>query len=100
MKAPSRLIDDPISTLEQAVVDLKLAHWVKDVSCILKQLGLLLYYTMLTATNLQLHLYLTSTYLWIHTWQLNKIYADIGAAEYAYVVAALRDDPRCLLEGG
>ena len=79
-----RLIDDPVSMLEQAVVDLKLAYENKEVSGILKQLGLLLYYTMLMATTMQLHPYLSSTYLWIHEWQLSKIYINLGKAESAY----------------
>ena len=36
------LIDDPLSTLEQAVMDLQIAHEAKDASNILKQLGLLI----------------------------------------------------------
>ena len=84
VQVPSRLVDDPISTLEQAVVDLKLAHGTKDVPSILKQVGLLLYYTVLMAKKLQLHPYLSSTYLWIHSWQLSKIYVNLGKAEHAY----------------
>ena len=34
-----RLIDDPVSTLEQAVMDLQIAHEAKEVSCILKQVS-------------------------------------------------------------
>ena len=79
-----RLIDDPVSMLELAVVDLKIAYEAKEVSGILKQLGLLLYYTMLMATIMRLHPYLSSTYLWIHEWQLSKIYSDLGKAESAY----------------
>ena len=79
-----RLIDDPVSTMEQTAVDLRVAQEAKDVSSILKQLGLLLYYTMLMATTMHLHPYLSSTFLWIHDWQLSKIYADFGHAESAY----------------
>ena len=46
--------------------------------------GLLLYFTMVMATNLQLHPYLSSTYLWIHEWQWSKIYTDLGKAENAH----------------
>ena len=63
-----RLIDDPVSTMEQTVVDLRVAQEAKDVSSVLRQLGLLLYYTMLMATNTRLHPYLSSTFLWIRDW--------------------------------
>ena len=33
---------------------------------------------------MHLHPYLSSAFLWIHTWQLSKIYADFGPAESAY----------------
>ena len=79
-----RLIDDPVSTLEQTVMDLQIAHEAKEVSCILKQLGLLMYYTMLMATTMRLHPYLSSTFLWIHEWQLSKIYDDFAPAESAH----------------
>ena len=39
---------------------------------------------MLLATRMQLHPYLSSTFLWIHEWQLGKIYSDLGQAESAY----------------
>ena len=55
-----------------------------DASSILKQLGLLMYYTMLMATTMRLHPYLSSTFLWIHAWQLSKIYDDFGPAESAH----------------
>ena len=67
-----RLIDDPVSTLEQTVVDLRVAQEAKDVSGILKQFGLLMCYTMLMATTMHLHPYLSSTFLWIRAWQLSK----------------------------
>ena len=86
VRAPTQLVDDPMGTLEQAVVDLKIAHGVKDLSGMLKQLSLLLYYTMLMATNMQMYLYLSSAYLWIHEWQLSKIYRDLGKAESAYEI--------------
>ena len=76
-----RLIDDPVSTLEQTVMDLQVAHEAKDASSIPKQLGLLMYYTMLMAMTTRLHPHLSSTFLWIHAWQLSKIYDDFGPAE-------------------
>ena len=79
-----RLIDDPVSTLEQTVMDLQIAHEAREVSGILKQLGLLMYYTMLMATTMRLHPYLSSTFLWIHEWQLSKIYDDFAPAESAH----------------
>ena len=65
-------------------MDLRVAQEAKEVSGILKQLGLPLHYTMLMATTMRLHPYLSSTFLWIHAWQLNKIYSDLGRAESAY----------------
>ena len=53
-----RLIDDPVSTLEQVVMDLQIAHEAREIPGILKQLGLLMYYTMLMATTMRLHPYL------------------------------------------
>ena len=50
LSVPVQIIDDPISALEQTAGDLRIAYHEKDVSCILKQLGLLLYYSMLLAT--------------------------------------------------
>ena len=80
-----RLIDDPVSTLEQTVMDLQVAHEAKDVSSILKQLGLLMHHTMLMATTMRLHPYISSTFLWIHMHgQLSKIYDDFGPAESAH----------------
>ena len=73
-----RLIDEPVSTLEQTVVDLRIAQEAKDTSSVLKQLGLVIYYAMLMATTMRLHPYLSSAFLWIHDWQLSKIYADLG----------------------
>ena len=35
-----RLIDDPVSTLEQTVIDLRIAQEAKEISSILKQIGL------------------------------------------------------------
>ena len=79
-----RLIDDPVTTLEHTVMDLQIAYEAREVSGILKQLGLLLYYVMLMATTMRLHPYLSSTFLWIHEWQLSKIYDDFAPAESAH----------------
>ena len=79
-----RLIDDPVSTLEQTVMDLQIAYEAREISGVLKQLGLLMYYTMLMATTMRLHPYLSSTFLWIHEWQLSKIYSDFALAESAH----------------
>ena len=79
-----RLIDDPVTTLEQTVMDLQIAYEAREISGILKQLGLLLYYVMLMATTMRLHPYLSSTFLWIHEWQLSKIYDDFAPAESAH----------------
>ena len=81
---PPRLIDDPVTTMEQVVMDLQIAQEAREASGILKQLGLLLYYVMLMATAMRLHPYLSSTFLWIHEWQLSKIYADFAPAESAH----------------
>ena len=85
LRAPMQIIDDPVSMLEQAAGDLRAAYRAKDIFSVLKQLGLLLYYTlMLMATSMQLHPYLSSTYMCIREWQLSKIYQDLGQAESAY----------------
>ena len=44
----------------------------------------MLYYAMLMATTMRPHPYLSSTFLWIHAWQLNKIYPNLGKAESAH----------------
>ena len=79
-----RLIDDPVTTLEQTVIDLRIAQEAREVSGVLKQIGLLQYYSMLMATAMRLHPYLSSTFLWIHEWQLSKIYDDFAPAESAF----------------
>ena len=79
-----RLIDDPVSTLEQTVMDLQIAYEAREISGILKQLGLIIYYAILMATTMRLHPYLSSTFLWIHEWQLSKIYGDFAPAESAH----------------
>ena len=47
MRALSQLVDDPVGTMEQAIVDLKIANGAKDLSSMLKQLSLLIYYSKL-----------------------------------------------------
>ena len=79
-----RLIDDPVTTLEQTVMDLRIAQEAKEVAGILKHIGLLMYYSMMMATTMRLHPYLSSTFLWIHEWQMGKIYTDFAPAESAY----------------
>ena len=78
-----RLIDDPVTTLEQTMMDLRIAQEAKEVSGVLKHIGLLMYYSMMMATTMRLHPYLSSTFLWIHEWQLSKIYDDFEPAESA-----------------
>ena len=35
-------------------------------------------------TSLHLHPYLSSAFLWVHEWQMSKIYTDFAPAESAY----------------
>ena len=93
-----RLIDDPVTTLEQTVVDLRIAQEAREVSGVLKQIGLLLYYSVLMATTMRLHPYLSSTFLWIHEWQLSKIYDDFAPAESAFEM--LKDVTMKQVKGG
>ena len=65
-RAPSRLIDDPLGALEQAVGDLKLAFTAKDLSAMLRQVAVMIYYAVQMTTSLQLHPYLSSAFLWVH----------------------------------
>ena len=67
LRIPEQVIDDPISALEQTAGDLRVAYRDKDVSSILTQLGLFLYYTMLMATSMQL-----DPYLFIVIWDMPK----------------------------
>ena len=46
-----RLIDDPVTTLEQTVMDLRIAQEAKETSGVLKHIGLLMYYSMMMATT-------------------------------------------------
>ena len=93
-----RLIDDPVATLEQTVVDLRIAQEAREISGVLKQIGLLLYYSMLMATTMRLHPYLSSTFLWIREWQLSKIYDDFAPAESAFEM--LKDVTMKQVKGG
>ena len=94
----SRLIDDPVTTLEQAVMDLRIAQEAKETSGVLKHIGLLMYYSMMMATTMRLHPYLSSTFLWIHEWQLSKIYDDFEPAESAWEM--LKDVTMKEVKGG
>ena len=53
-------MSEPIGTMEQALVDLKIAYGARDLSRVLKQLALLTYYTVQMATGTQMHPYLSS----------------------------------------
>ena len=78
-----KLIDDPVGMLEQAVVDLKLALTARENSAMLRQLTVMIYYAVQMSTSLQLHPYLSSAFLWIHEWQMSKIYENFAPAESA-----------------
>ena len=93
-----RLIDDPVTTLEQTVMDLRIAQEAKEASGVLKHIGLLMYYSMMMATTMRLHPYLSSTFLWIHEWQLSKIYDDFEPAESAFEM--LKDVTMKEVQGG
>ena len=93
-----RLIDDPVSTLEQIVIDLRIAQEAREVSGVLKQIGLFVYYSMLMATAMRLRPYLSSTFLWVHEWQLSKIYDDFAPAESAFEM--LKDVTMKEVKGG
>ena len=79
-----KLVDDPTGTLEQAMVDLKLALTARKNSAMLRRLTVMIYYAVQMTTSLQLHPYLSSAFLWIHEWQMSKIYKDFAPAESAY----------------
>ena len=83
-RAPSQLMDDPFGMMEHSLVDLKLAFAAKDISTMLRQLTVLIYYAVQMATNLRLHPYLSSAFLWVHEWQMSKIHSDFAPAESAY----------------
>ena len=50
------------------------------------------------ATTMRLHPYLSSTFLWIHEWQLSKIYDDFEPAESAWEM--LKDVTMKEVKGG
>ena len=79
-----RLIDDPIGMVEQALTDLKVAWATHDNSAMLRHLTVLIYYAVQMATSMHLHPYLSSAFLWVHEWQMGKIYTDFAPAESAY----------------
>ena len=57
-----------------------------------------MYYSMMMATTMRLHPYLSSTFLWIHEWQLSKIYDDFEPAESAWEM--LKDVTMKEVKGG
>ena len=83
-RARPRLIDDPLGTMEQALVDLRVAWSTLDSSAMLRNLTVLIYFATQMASSLHLHPYLSSAFLWIHDWQMGKIYADFAPAESAW----------------
>ena len=83
-RARPRLVDDPLGTMEQALVDLRVAWGAHDSSAMLRHLAVLIYFAVQMTTSLHLHPYLSSTFLWIHDWQMGKIYADFAPAESAW----------------
>ena len=83
-RARPRLVDDPLGTMEQALVDLRVAWGALDSSAMLRHLTVLIYFAVQMTTSLHLHPYLSSTFLWIHDWQMGKIYADFAPAESAW----------------
>ena len=93
-----RLIDDPVTTLEQTVIDLRIAQEARETSGVLKHIGLLMYYSVMMAMTMRLHPYLSSTFLWIHEWQLSKIYDDFEPAESAWEM--LKDVTMKEVKGG
>ena len=70
--------------VEQALVDLKVAWTSHDSSAMLRHLTVLIYFEVQMATSMRLHPYLSSTFLWVHEWQMGKIYEDFEPAESAY----------------
>ena len=83
-RARPRLVDDPLGTMEQALVDLRVAWGALDSSAMLRHLTVLIYFAVQMTSSLHLHPYLSSTFLWIHDWQMGKIYADFAPAESAW----------------
>ena len=83
-RARPRLVDDPLGTMEQALVDLRVAWGAHDSSAMLRHLAVVIYFAVQMTTSLHLHPYLSSTFLWIHEWQMGKIYPDFAPAESAW----------------
>ena len=83
-RARPRLVDDPLGTMEQALVDLRVAWSTLDSSAMLRNLTVLIYFAIQMTSSLHLHPYLSSAFLWIHDWQMGKIYADFAPAESAW----------------
>ena len=83
-RARPRLVDDPLGMMEQALVDLRVAWGVHDSSAMLQHLAVVIYFAVQMTTSLHLHPYLSSTFLWIHEWQMAKIYPDFAPAESAW----------------
>ena len=79
-----RLVDDPLGMVEQSLIDLKVAWTSHDNSAMLRHLTVLIYFAVQMTTSLHLHPYLSSTFLWVHEWQVSKIYTDFAPAESAY----------------
>ena len=77
-RARPRLVDDPLGTMEQALVDLRVAWSTLDSSAMLRNLTVLIYFAIQMTSSLHLHPYLSSAFLWIHDWQMGKIYADFA----------------------
>ena len=83
-RARPRLVDDPLGTMEQALVDLRVAWSTLDSSAMLRNLTVLIYFAIQMTSSLHLHPYLSSAFLWVHDWQMGKIYADFAPAESAW----------------
>ena len=89
-RARPRLVDDPLGMMEQALVDLRVAWSAHDSSAMLRHLTVLTYFAVQMTTSLHLHPYLSSTFLWVHEWQMGKIYADFAPAESAWEMMQTR----------
>ena len=83
-RARPRLVDDPLGMMEQALMDLRVAWGAHDSSAMLRHLTVLTYFAVQMTTSLHLHPYLSSTFLWIHEWQMGKIYTEFAPAESAW----------------
>ena len=83
-RARPRLVDDPLGAMEQALVDLRVAWGAHDCSAMLRHLTVVIYFAVQMTTSLHLHPYLSSTFLWIHEWQMAKLYSEFEPAESAW----------------